>query len=322
MKKRFFIFFFLTFFFQNVKAHQDFYIEKEFGNVKVRIKTGYDYREIRKIMMIGSLAKEFLKQKKYTKKVFLDFDHYYIEDCKPDYFISFDKGSITYIQNNQDDKEKSNLKKKGIVIRQVGRIFNSKKTIQLLEIGIDNVSYIKSKQKKIEYKKNYNHWKINTIDTLFIQEELEKPISKTLKKILEIKIKSLQEKNSIKYFLQKNQFHFPLRRKGKQDSILLSVDNIYDLHKVGFGDLVVFDTDSSFYFLSMSYGKGKASKRQIIENFKKPFRPYSIIKLGGDKYGIDINDWEQYKRVLIYRKDDDVLIQDLDELIDEHKKRK
>lgn len=78
-------------------AHQDFWMTKTFGNVKVRIKTGFRYEEINKVWIIGELAQNLCNELKYKDTVFLDFNHAYTGYCSPDYFISFGDGSI--IQN-------------------------------------------------------------------------------------------------------------------------------------------------------------------------------------------------------------------------------
>jgi hypothetical protein len=67
---------------------------KDFGNVKVRIKTGFHYEEIKKSWIIGELAYRSCQKLIYSKPVFIDFTHPYVGDYEPDYFLSFDNGSV------------------------------------------------------------------------------------------------------------------------------------------------------------------------------------------------------------------------------------
>jgi hypothetical protein len=58
-----------------VSAHQDFFVVNEFGNVKTRIKTGYEYEEIKKVQIIGELAELLAKKLNYNEPILLDFNH-------------------------------------------------------------------------------------------------------------------------------------------------------------------------------------------------------------------------------------------------------
>ena len=99
-----------------VKAHSDFYIIKDYENVKVRIKAGYNLEEINKAFIIGQLTERLTKEKNYKAQIFLDFTHYYLGDrVFADYFVSFDKGLII---ENKNQSHKTILEDDAIVIRQ------------------------------------------------------------------------------------------------------------------------------------------------------------------------------------------------------------
>jgi hypothetical protein len=134
---------------ESVFAHQDFWITQDYGNVKVRIKTGYKYEEIYKVFLFGQLAEQFAKQLNYSGNIFLDFSHHYTGDITPDYFISYDKGNGGYTHK---EKGKDLLKKTSIVVRQVARQFDAQTTLKLLEYAILNIENIKSSQTEIEYR--------------------------------------------------------------------------------------------------------------------------------------------------------------------------
>jgi hypothetical protein len=179
----------------------------DYDNVKVRVKTGYEYEEINKAFVIGKLAVKLAKELNYSDPIFLDFEHHYTGDCYPAYFISYDKGKIEYTWESAS-KEENYLKTNAIVVRQVNRQFNVIATLSLLEYVIKNIYSIKESQKQIEYNENYCEWKINSIDTSLIKEQLLKPSSDLLKRILKNKIerpaKDLQ--SGISYFWQDNLF--------------------------------------------------------------------------------------------------------------------
>jgi len=78
----------LTLTWGSVYAHQDFWITQDYGNIKVRIETGFKYEEIYKVFLFGQLAEQFAKQLNYSGSIFLDFSHHYTGNITPDYFIS------------------------------------------------------------------------------------------------------------------------------------------------------------------------------------------------------------------------------------------
>lgn len=312
----------LTLTFGTAFVHQDFWTSTAYGNVKVRVKTGFDYEEINKAFIIGQLAEKLSKDLGYTDQIFLDFDHHYTGDCDPAYFISYDKGKIEYTWES-GSKEKDYLKENAIVVRQVSKRFNVISTLRLLEYSIKNISSIKASQKQIEYNQNYCQWKINSIDTALIKEQLQQASSVSLNNIVKLKIERPDKdfKYGISYYWQDNKFHLFLRDYNKPDTTLASIDNIYDIKKFGGSSAMVFDSDSSFFYISQ-YNRPIVSKRQVINNTYDYYRPFKIENIGGDKLSIYFSYYtnetglQPKERTLIYLIKKDELIQDLDKLID------
>ncbi|WP_438966702.1 hypothetical protein [Flavobacterium sp.] len=309
--------------FGTVFAHQDFWVTKDFGKIKVRIKTGFDYEEINKVFIYGELVEKLASQLNYKGPIFLDFNHHYTGDCEPDYFISFDKGEIEYTWSGAE-KQKPFLPKKSIVIRQVSRQFDSRTTLELVEFAIKNLPEIKSKQKQIEYNKNYCQWRVQTIDTLKIKGIFQDSLSKEVKVVMSKRIERPEKdfKYGISYYYQDGRYTLFLRDYNKEDIDIKTIDNIYDFQKIGSYSAIIFDTDSSFYFASQ-YGQNKVSNRNMVENTFDYYRPYKIENIGGDKLSIYFSYYSKElglqpkERTLIYLTDKDKLIQDLDKLIKE-----
>jgi len=250
--------------FGNVFAHQDRFITENCGNVKVRIRTGFKFEEIEKVFLLGQLAEEFAKQLNYSDTIFLDFNHYYIGNCEPDYFISFDKEDYGY---------ENLLTENAIVIRQVARQFDAQTTLKLLEYAILNSEHIKLSQKSIKYNKNYCQWKINSIDTVLIKKILKEPNSIQLNNALGLKLERREEdfEYGILYYLQDNKYTVFFRNYDKTDTNLITLDNVYDWIKFDDSSVLVFDTDSSFYFVNQY----KASNRHVLQNIYDSYYPFS-----------------------------------------------
>lgn len=296
----------LFLYFGTTFAHQDFWIVKDYGNIKVRIKTGFDYEEIKKVFLFGKLTEKLSSELGYTDQIFLDFNHFYTGDCKPDYFISFDKGNIKDTDGFDDFNEKAILSEKGIVIRQVSREFNSLSTLKLVEYAIQNLKIIKSTQKPIEYNKNYCQWKINTINTNLITDCLNSNISNSILKVSQLKIESSEIKNKEKlsYFLSENKFTLFTTTESKSELITLS--NIYDIAYADPKTVLVFDTNNSFYCIEID--KKNVSKKITIINPNDSYRPFKATLSINNKVEIDYRYWND-KRILIYDIENENLIE-------------
>ena len=305
-------------------AHSDFWIIKDFGNVKVKITTGFEYEEINKIFIFGELTEKLASQLGYKDQIFLDFNHNYISDCKPDYFISFNKGAIENIWSGAE-KQEPPLSKKSIIIRQVSRQFDAKTTLKLVEYAINNLSEVKSNQKLIEYNKNYCQWRIQTIDTSRIKEIVYNPISQKIDSVISTKIERPEKKfnSGITYYFQNSLFNVSFKGYNGQDTTLFSLNNIYQISRPTNSHFAfIFDTDSTFCFVN---SRKVVSKRHLIIDTYDYYRPFNIEYIGGNNYSIHF--WYYSKeqgpqpryRTLIYQADKDKVIQDLDKLIEKNK---
>lgn len=259
-------------------AHQDFWVVKDYANVKVRVKTGYNYEEINKAFIIGQLAEKLAKELNYSDQIFLDFNHQYVEDCTPAYFISFDKGKIEYTRDRASE-EKDYLSQNTVVVRQVSRQFNAIATLKLLEYSIQDISSVKALQKQIEYDQNFCQWRINTIDTILIATQLNKPTSDLINKLLKTRIERPVEddKPGISYYVQDNLYKLYTKGLDNKTREIFTLRYIYDILETEAGTLV-FDSDTSFYLIEFNLlESSEISTKHIIDNKQNfyKYRPYT-----------------------------------------------
>jgi hypothetical protein len=251
--------------------------------VVVRIKTGFQYEEINKAWIIGDLTNKLTKRLNYNDTVFLDFAHYYVGDCLPDYFISFDFGSIK--QAYSGGEINTFLKREALVIREVSRKFDAAATLRLTEYAIKNLFSIIKSQKIIEYKKNYCQWLINSIDIELTRNIVLQRSSTIVNEILASRVyKPDTEKNDssvISYYLENNKYYIYDGDKTK-NTVLLIVDNIYQFKAVSTNEAIVFNTDSTFYFVQGGSNL-HTSKRLAIKDTNDFYKPYVIKKVDSDK---------------------------------------
>jgi hypothetical protein len=340
--------------FGNAFAHSDLFYNNNFGNVKTSILTGFQYEEINKVAIFGQLAEKLSKEFNYFDPILLDFTHTYTHSEISDSFISYD--SISY----WDADSESWLVNKGIVIRQIAKEFQAQPILKLLEYAILNLETIKSTQKQMVYNpypslSNYER-KINTIDTLAIEQILNASNSDLLNNVLKQRVDRPEKEGidrpegdfrhgGISYYWQNNRYfvffkydswYDNLNQKyvnEKREVVLFDVGNIYDFRRFRNWSALIFDTDTSFYSIKQHvntpFGLGqhtledkpKISKRQVIENTSGYWlwRPFQIESIGGDKVSITLqsSNWDRPYRTLLHLVDEDRLIQDLDELVRE-----
>lgn len=299
-------------------AHADFWTTQDFGNVKVRIVTGYKYEEIQKVLIIGRLAESLAKRLGYNEQIFLDFKHHYIDDCISDYFIAFDDGMIEYTWSKEEDDRI--LHDDAVVVRQVARRFDAATTLRLLEYAIKNVPTIRKTQQLVLYNKNYCQWKINTIDTTTITAQVNLPNSDLVNEILKIQVDRPETDfdYGITYYWKDNHYQILMKLPGGGASTLLQVDQIYFFKRVG-AAAVVFDTDSTFYYLSW-YDRRPVPTRHVIDDIRGYYRPCDVQSISSTMISITMAGFSRDPsfrgRTLIYQIDTDTLTQDLDALLD------
>lgn len=280
-------------------GHEDFCITRDYGNVKVRVKSGFDFEEINKAFIIGQLSQALVKDLGYSKQVFLDFDHHYTGDCEPDYFISFDDGNIK--EPWEDYNKKDLFKGRAIVVRQVARTFDVVTTLKLLEYSVLNNDIIKSSQRQIEYNQNYCNWTINSIDTLLIDKQVSKDMSPLIAEIFKLKIERPEKdfRNGVSYYWLEGKYYIFVRQDGQEDKVVLVLPRIYNLQRIESNITVVFDSDRAFYCVTAD-NQLVVSTHQEIVDASNHYRPYRVSKISEKELSIYFSSVRTGERTLVY----------------------
>lgn len=283
-------------------AHQDFNIIKDYGNIKVRIQTGYDYEEVNKIEIIGQLADRLANELEFEQQVFLDFIHMYTEVTRETlYFVSFDDGTFY----NNDNLENEKLFDNDIlVIRQFGNLFNIEKTLKLLEYSLKNENEIKREQKKVIYKTQHLDLELNSIEKSHIEKIKKSENSKEFQSLLQLKTYRPDDKFvfGFTYYWQNGKFKIVKIGSDKSENILFELDNLYEFRLVG-NCTFIFPTKNEF--ITVNYSHNKSYQKMVsellkIEGGENNYRPYKIEFIGGNKFSIYFNSKEGKENLLIY----------------------
>lgn len=318
---RLLLFIFISFISVSSFAHRDFYVIRDYGNIKVRIVTGYKYEEINKVLIIAQLAEKLSKELNFKEQLFLDFRHNYTDrdNLETDYFLSFDKGEFRYLDSDSDNP--GIFDKKVIVLRQAGKKFDILSTLKLIEYSINNQPFIEKQQKTINYQKLYNRWELKSVDKYVLQKVIEQENSTLVNSIITNKIyrpKRLgnDEKEfeyGVSYYWQNNKYHLFSRDIG-EDIEIATLDEIcyfYELDLV----YVVFNSNNSFYHIYNGIvGHPSISEKQIMVDVEDNYRPYYVNNIGGTDISIYLWNYKS-DRTLIYLAHKNILIQDLDKSV-------
>lgn len=307
-------------------------ITKDFGNIKVRIDASYNFEEIYKVFIFGELSEMLASEIGYKEQIVLNFIHYATDNSPSTYFISFDRGDRAY-SHGGPYIHRTFLDNEALVITQGARYYDAITTLKLTEFAIQNISKIKSDQKQIEFREDNYKWKINSIDTLKIKEAIQRPFSKKITTLLEIKVerpvifrKDKEFIYGISYYCKNGRYTVFNRDYSEMYADIATFDNIYAFYRFNNHSALIFDSVGSFYYVgSDEYGKIRISKRNIIENMLDYYIPYEIEKIGFNKLAICIPYYPYLgaeaveERILLYLTDKHRLIQDLDKLIENNK---
>lgn len=298
-----------------------------FGKVKVAVSTGgYECEDHKKAFMVGELAARLVKKLNYNDTVLLYFNYIHREKESSRYFISFDDGSETDIAGK--GVPHGLLTKKALVIREAGPGFNAAAILGLLEYAIKNKTLIKDSQKNIEYQSQYYHWRLTSVDTAIARRVAYSASSTAVKEVLAGRVYRpgtvAKQKDMLSYYFENNKYHVYCNDYDGKTSVLLAVDNINQLEWLSSREAIVFDTDSTFYYVR-DYGIAEVSRRWTIKNMPDYHDPYRVAKIGSHKVAISFGytnrsseDWFPDERTLIYRIDKDDLVQDLDKKLDHY----
>jgi len=334
--RRYILFFILMLTFENAFAHNSPWFTMDFGNVRVRVFYGNYDEPTHKIFLLGQLAEELAKQLNYSKPISLDFveNNSFMKIYHYPYFISYDKAPIyIYKEDSLKELQRVNLEKQSIVIRQVAWQFDAETTLKLLEYAILNIDNIKSSQKQAEYEYIHNIWRITSIDTNLIKPIFNTQNSVQINNVLNLRVKKIEREfeDVVSYFLQNNKYtifarDYDYNNDRETDTNLLTLDDIFNWEKLdnryATAEVVVFDTDSSFYVVK-GYEK-KISKRHIIQNLDK-HGYYDVVVMSENHLSLTVHIWEQGSATVtrvqtsIYFIEEDELIQDIDALINTNK---
>ncbi len=276
---------FLTFFISsNCFSHKDKVIFETYGNVKVLMKTGFDYADIDKIKIIGHLSEKLSKQLHFKDTILIEYNQDYTNIYQKDlYMLEFNNSNFKII-NGIKSKYKVESNNYGLSIRINAKKIKIKDVLKFIEFTINN----KEKTNEFLVKQDIglnNKKPQNSIEPFFTITTDEELLSKIINSNSEIIDNILNEKISIKsqehygieiYWL-KDKFIFEYKNINSRNKNLVFEINDYFYHKyLNNNEILIFVEKSQFYFLSGS----KNEFNDLIEIENNSYVPLVTFDFG------------------------------------------
>lgn len=321
----------------NIFGHQDTYYKYKYDNVNIIIKTGSFCEAVNNAKIIGQYASILCREYHFKKDVFLYFEHDYIPDnyqLNP-IFLSYSDDFIYQIIgfNSDDFGDPESIymnNKTKLVIQQFGFHYSINETLELLKFGAQNMDFIMNTQKETE---NIRSYKIKSIDSQII-DSIKIQNSTSVKDIMENKVYISpstevldRHRFSVSYFSQNGEYILFDNNENiidtlKQIIILKHTSDIVD-YIVLLESSEVLKVYSKSIIEGQGYLKSKDHNPQII-GYDQGIFDLRLLILDWDTLLIEFYDFiSVYNGMkLIYMRKEDILITDLMEFINSHKKKK
>jgi len=316
--------------------HTDMCISYRYG--KVKGSTCYSFsqhEEHRKARIIAQWANMLLEKHHFKDDVIIIFQHYCVKDSTA-YELSYQPLPENVLYHD-DTADKG---KEQILLTVRSRKYNTREILQLLEYAISHTKQIKKMQKERKVSRGFRTYDaetkeetevfrtFTTVDSDSLEPVLKQPASETIKEVMSMRIyrpvmdgEKIQG-NLFTYYVENEQNYIIYRNgtfKNKPDSLLLTLDHIYQFDTFADRRLVVFDSASSFYMINKQ-NANFISGRRVIDPRMPEYYPFSVVNMGniiGISFAQRKTEMQlRPNRNLIYRVDDDFLIQDINAVLD------
>jgi hypothetical protein len=259
------------FFITNSFAHKDKQIHKKYGNVKIYMKTGFEYSDISKLKVIGKLSKKISEHLKYKDTIFIEYIQDYTNKYLNDIYLLENNNSnyrfISGIPSINENAIKSN--NEGISIRVYADKINIQNILKLVEYAIVNNEklnshFLKQKVQLIDKGFEYSHFKTIANSNKFIEKIFGTKTSTFLKSIINKKTDiELQEQSGNEIYWKNNEFLFEykyLKWLKKENRLFYKIKDYYYHINIGYGNrILVFIDKTHFYYVDP---KNKLNNKQ------------------------------------------------------------
>ncbi|MBF02133.1 MAG: hypothetical protein CMP76_02435 [Flavobacterium sp.] len=274
----------VVFFSLNCFAHKDILMQRTYGNVKIIIKTGFDYSDIDKIQIIGQLSQKLSDRLHYKDTVFIEYLQDYTNICKDDlYMLEYNNSNYKIIGGIQSEynNESNNS---GLSIRIYADRITIVNTLKLVEFTIKNKAKTNKylSKKKIGMNNDEDETLIDSLSTLATNDDLIAKIitskSELINDIISDKIPIKKQKHyGIEIYWQNDKFIFEYKHiNSDRQEYVFEVKDYFYHNYLNENDILIFVDKDAFYFLEGT----NHEKKELIKMDNKSYAPLIIFEFG------------------------------------------
>lgn len=278
------IFTFSILFSINCYSHKNRVVAENYGNVKVYMRTGFDYSDIYKTKIVGQLAEKLSNRLQYKDTVFIEYIQDYAKEYSDDlYLLEYNNSNFKIIGGIKSDyKTPSNGH--GLSIRIYTDRIDIVNVLKLIEFTINNREKTNSflTKKSIEYNVYEYRELLGPLTSLATNDEVINQIFASDSELINefIKEKILiagQENYGIEIYWQNDKFIFEYNHiwSDEQEFVFELKDYFYHLY-VNANEILIFVDKNSFYFLN-----GTSSlEKELIKIENESHAPLIVMSYG------------------------------------------
>jgi len=264
----------------NCFAHKDKVIGKTYGNVKIYMKTGFDYSDIDKIQIVGKLSEKLSERLHYKDTIFIEYIQDYTNIYDDDlYMLEFNNSNYKIIGGIKSEYTiKSN--NSGLSVRIYADRINIVEILKLVEFTITNKEKTNSYLTKKEIGFNrYEEQPLNSIATdNKIIDKIYSSESELIKELINERILVNEQDNyGIEIYWMNDKFIFEYNHihSDKQEFVFELKDYFY--HKyLNVNDILIFVDKNSFYYLDGTNDE----KKELVKMDNTSYAPLIIMNFG------------------------------------------
>jgi hypothetical protein len=292
----------------------DIYSFQTYGNLSAKIEHSKESLTTDKAFKCVEYCSYITNELIPEQKVYIEIYTLRLDE-KDDFFVSYGNGKKeSYINYNQTDRkgntkaireyEKTDsLDSERLIIRYVTLNPDYKKLTRLVYESINQIDFIKSNQKKFDYKWFNNYWIIKSADSLKIRTWLNNVDN-------DHKINAFLTEKSYSSVICENHSDFPFTYIDSDTSVTIirksSKDNLLFIDKLSWFAIltdfgIFFDSDSTFYIADSE--KQTLSQRILIpvsisDNKMASFSQkskyaveFSVMNFDNENYNHETHSW-------------------------------
>lgn len=312
----------------NCYSNTQYWRRDTFERVIISFEVHGDRTAFEKTRIIGKLAAQLCKELNFKNYIYMDFD--YDDQSQPfrtprvNSYISIDDGNrhsgfeLMTIRRNLSQEDTlaffKKIKKKYIHLRQQGNNFSIYNSLKLLEFAIMNRETI-IKDEKIYWIDDF------VFKGIFIDTLINTINSKELVKTFSHSIFLTEEDRfyGLGCYWLNNEYHIYFGRPDDASAEIYRVNDLFQIDRLSDRELMIFDTDTSFYYIRHEVPEREnCVQRKIINSIEREFTHYLVINLWSDKVHILSNFYYSpfKQKSMLYLTLSNTLIDDFDELIE------